>query len=79
MCNLKPLFERREQKCLDFSLKCIKHTKNSRIFPINPNQLESQQGFQTKDIDLKDIDFLRLTSQELKSTESQLFHFVKSF
>ena len=31
MSNLKPLFERMEKKCLNFSLKCIKHTKNSRI------------------------------------------------
>ena len=35
MCNLKTLFERREKKRLDFYLKCIKHTKNSRIIPIN--------------------------------------------
>jgi hypothetical protein len=26
--------------CLDFSLKCIKHTKNGRIFPQNPSTSE---------------------------------------
>ena len=37
MSDLKPLYARREKKCLDFSLKCIKHPKNSRLFPLNPN------------------------------------------
>jgi hypothetical protein len=50
MCNLKPLFERREKKCLDFSLKCIKHTKNSRIFPINPNQLEANMDIRQREL-----------------------------
>ena len=35
MCGLKSLYSRREKRCLDFSLKCLKHPKNSRLFPIN--------------------------------------------
>ena len=30
--NLDTLLDRRLQRCLDFSLKCLKHTKNRRIF-----------------------------------------------
>ena len=37
MCGLAPLFERREERCLSFALKCIKHPKNVRLFPLNPN------------------------------------------
>ena len=36
MCNLQTLYERREKRCLDFSLRCIKHERNSRLFPLNP-------------------------------------------
>ena len=36
MCNLQTLYERREKRCLYFSLKCIKHERNSRLFPLNP-------------------------------------------
>ena len=50
MCNLKTLLEMREKKCLDFSLKCIKHTKNSRIFPINPNQLEANMDIRQREL-----------------------------
>ena len=37
LCGLQTLSDRREQRCLDFSLKCLAHNKNKRIFPINPN------------------------------------------
>ena len=36
-CGLKTLFERREKRCLDFSIKCLKNTRNQRIFPANPD------------------------------------------
>ena len=35
-CGLQTLSERREKRCLDFSLKCIKHPRNNRLFPKNP-------------------------------------------
>ena len=41
MCGLETLSARREKRCLDFALKCIKHEKNQRLFPRNTgNQRE---------------------------------------
>ena len=37
MTGLKTLSDRREEKCLNFSVKCIKHSQNSRFFPLNQN------------------------------------------
>ena len=37
MTGLEPLSDRRQKRCLDFSLKCIKHSQNRRFFPKNPN------------------------------------------
>ena len=34
MSGLEKLSERRQKRCLDFSLKAIKHPRNSRIFPL---------------------------------------------
>ena len=39
MTGLVSLYDRREKRCLDFSLKCLKHPINSRLFPMNPNYL----------------------------------------
>ena len=36
-CNLQTLFDRREDRVLKFSLKCIKHPQNKRLFPLNKN------------------------------------------
>ena len=35
MCGLDSLSDRREKRCLDFSLKCLKHPKNKRLFLLN--------------------------------------------
>ena len=35
MCGLTSLHERRKARCLNFSLKCIEHARNQRIFPVN--------------------------------------------
>ena len=37
MTGLQTLYDRRMKRCLDFSLKCVKHQKNSRLFPLNNN------------------------------------------
>ena len=37
MTGLQTLHERREERCLNFSIKCIKHSRNSRFFPLNAN------------------------------------------
>ena len=35
MTGLQTLSSRREKRCLDFSLKCVNHERNSRLFPLN--------------------------------------------
>ena len=35
ICKLKTLFERREDRCLSFAKKCLKHPIHSRLFPTN--------------------------------------------
>ena len=37
LCGLVTLSERRERRCLDFAVKCLKHPRNKRIFPHNPS------------------------------------------
>jgi hypothetical protein len=39
MCNLKTLFERREERCMSFAKKCLKHPVLSRLFPLNHNNV----------------------------------------
>ena len=33
--GLATLYSRRESRCLDFALKCVKHPLNSRLFPLH--------------------------------------------
>ena len=35
MCGITTLHARRTEICLKFSLKCLKHTRNKNIFPLN--------------------------------------------
>ena len=37
MCSLDTLFSRREDRCLSFALKCLKHPDLRRKFPLNKN------------------------------------------
>ena len=57
MTNLKPLFQRREKKCMDFALKCVRHPKNSRIFPLNPNLFE--HNMEVRERELFKVNFSR--------------------
>ena len=38
MCGLDTLIDRRRKRCLNFSLKCLKHPRNSRMFPSNAKE-----------------------------------------
>ena len=38
LCNLQTLWDRREKRCLDFSLRCLKSERNKRMFPKNPSE-----------------------------------------
>ena len=42
MSGLEKLSTRRSNRCLDFGLKSLKHSQNSRFFPLNPST-ENQQ------------------------------------
>ena len=33
-CGLETLYSRRESRCLNFALRCVKHPVNSRLFPL---------------------------------------------
>ena len=48
MCGLETLHTRRETRCLNFSLKCIKHSRNQRLFPVN-NRIHGQ-GLPSKEV-----------------------------
>ena len=38
MCNLKSLYERRQDRCLNFAKKCLKHPVNKKMFPLNKSK-----------------------------------------
>ena len=40
MCGLQSLADRRQQRCLNFALKCVKHPKMGKLFPLNPESSE---------------------------------------
>ena len=44
MCGLESLDTRREKRCLSFSLKCVKHPKNKRLFPLNTRTFGQAQN-----------------------------------
>ena len=64
MTGLQTLYERREERCLNFSLKCIKHPQNSRFFPINSN---IQNNIDIRDRENFHVNFAR-TEDYKKST-----------
>ena len=41
VCGLDSLSDRRQQKCLQFGLKCLLHPLHSSMFPVNPQQQNS--------------------------------------
>ena len=49
ICGIQTLADRREQRCLDFTLKCTKHERNRRMFPANPqynNRVRGSEPYQ---------------------------------
>ena len=49
MCGLKPLSDRRKDRCLDFARKCLKHPKNSRLFPLKPSDEDIQHDIRQRE------------------------------
>ena len=37
MTGLSTLYKRREDRCLSFALKCLKHPVHRKLFPVNPS------------------------------------------
>ena len=42
MCGLTMLFQRREDRCLSFAQKCLKHPSLRNMFPLNPNNTNNK-------------------------------------
>ena len=47
MCGLQTLALRRQERCLNFALKCLKHPKMDKLFPVNHER--SQYQFRQKE------------------------------
>ena len=67
MFGLILLSERREDRYLSFALKCVKHPRNKRLFPINQNKTE------TRNREMFIVNFARV-----KPTETRLFFTVSA-
>lgn len=64
MCGLQTLHDRREARCLDFAVKCVKHPLNKRIFPFNSNLGKEENTIRNRE--LFEVNFAR-TEQYRKS------------
>ena len=42
MCNLSTLHRRRQDRCLAFAKKCLKHPLHRRMFPLNKNNINDK-------------------------------------
>ena len=63
MCGIESLSSRRQKRCLDFSLKCIKHPKNSRIFPLNTKM----HGQNVKSKELFEVNWARTSTYRMSA------------
>ena len=43
MTGLTPLSTRREERCLNFAVKCVRHPRNSRLFPFKKEGVYDDQ------------------------------------
>ena len=57
MCNLQTLHDRREKRCLDFAVKCLKHPVNKGLFPFNRNL--DKDGNKVRSREVFQINFAR--------------------
>ena len=64
MCGLQTLHDRREERCLNFAKKCVKHPLNNRIFPLNKNLGKEENNIRNREI--FEVNFAR-TEQYRKS------------
>ena len=64
MCNLQTLHDRREKRCLDFAVKCLKHPVNKGLFPLNRNH--DKDGNKVRSREVFQVNFAR-TETDRKS------------
>ena len=50
MTGLKPLSELRQQRCLDFARKCLKHPRNSKLFPLKKTEAKDLHNLRNQEI-----------------------------
>ena len=50
MCSLKTLSSRRQDRCLDFARKCLRHPKNTRLFPLKQIPEAAQHDIRNREI-----------------------------
>ena len=60
--NLHSLYQRREDRCLKFAKKCLKHPVNRRLFPLNKNKHDLHASSREKYV----VNFAR--GEELKKS-----------
>ena len=58
-CGLQSLSDRRDKRCLDLSLKCIKHPRNRRLFPENNHQNNRVRNSETFTVNFARTDSYR--------------------
>ena len=57
--GLSTLAQRRKDCCLDFSLKCIQHPQNIRLFPNNPENIQDVRQHETFHVNYAHNDFYK--------------------
>ena len=62
MTGLQTLHERREERCLNFALKALKHPLNSRLFPLNPDSSVETRNPETFVVNFAKTETYRLSS-----------------
>ena len=57
MSGLDTLFSRREKRCIDFSLKCLKNKRLAKAFPLKP-----AHGQNTRESEMFTVNFARTST-----------------
>ena len=71
MCALETLNERRENRCMDFARRCLKHPIHQRLFPVNSGPSTSRSSERYK------VNFAKTSTYKnsaAKKTQQQVTH-----
>ena len=72
-CSLDTLFNRRENRCLTFGLRSIKHPKHSSMFPLNDTQVNLHD---IRSINKLKVNFARTSTYQKSSIPYSLPKFA---